>query len=94
MDIETLADGIIALLEAEPRESYGDRRVDGYIRERELRAGILDLLQEFDDSRVPTESDLVQSDTEIIELEARNDNLLDEIENLRQRVAELEEEQK
>ena len=92
MDHETLVDNLIEACESEPQGGYGDRGTDEYVRTQAIRARFLDLIEEYDDNRVPTDSDLAQADDEVVDLEARNDALLDEIEKLMQRVAELEEE--
>ena len=91
MDIEELVDNIIEAFESEPDADYGDRETNKYVRERGIRARIWDLVQEYSDERVPTDSDLAQADDEIEELKAENETLKDERDGLRQQVYELKE---
>ena len=91
MDHETFVEGIIEAFEDEPEYDFPTERENRWARARGVRSRLLTLIEEFDESRLPLESDLEQADDEVFELEMRNDALLDENEKLRQRVAELEE---
>jgi hypothetical protein len=91
MDHETFVEEIIEAFEDEPEYDFPTERENRWARAQGVRSRLLTLLEEFEESGVPIESDLAQADDEVFELKMRNDALLDENEKLRQRVAELEE---
>ena len=91
MDHETFVEGIIESFEDEPEYYFPTERENRWARAQGVRSRLLTLIEEYDESRVPTESDLAQADDDIEDLQIENQQLKAEIIKLQQENYELQE---